>query len=290
MARWPDVGGWVGTDNHGGAMSGHRGLVVHIAEGTYLGTISWEKNSDSRVSSHFVTARDGRCAQMVDTANKSWCQVAGNSEWLSVENEGHSGDKLTEKQLDLVAKMFAKGHVVYGYPLQVASGPNGYGLGSHRMGGDAWGGHYSCPGSPIIAQFPEIVNRAKKIVNGTYVPSNEGGTIMFCGKGDNGGSVEALQLALNYIGANPKLVVDGDYGDKTAAAVKSLLNASTFGPQAYLNLQLALARKVSGGTPGPAGPAGKAGKDGTPGPAGPAGKPGDAAVLPAGATLRIVVE
>lgn len=178
MGRWEDIALWQGpaADNFGDGdwaegeaadrMSAHRGLVIHIAEGTYAGTNAWEKNPASDISSHWVLAKDGRCTQMVDTDDRPWTQGDGNSEWLSVECEGYSGEYLTDGQIMVLARLLAKAHQVYGVPLQLADSPYGYGLGWHGMGGADWGGHYSCPGDEIISQRPEIISLAIEIVNG----------------------------------------------------------------------------------------------------------------------------
>jgi len=188
MARWTDLAEWRGpTPNQTKGVHEQRGGVVHIASGFYEGTISWQKNPDVNVSSHFVIARDGKIAQMVDTADTAWTQQAGNGHWLSFECEGFSaGDKdpngkpwletypgwdvLTDAQLTAVAKLFYRGHVEYGYPLQLATDPDGHGLGHHSMGCNwpdgAWG-HCFCPGDPIIAQKPEILRRAQAMAGGT---------------------------------------------------------------------------------------------------------------------------
>ena len=83
MARWTNVAAWRGpaANNFGDgdyverepadALTEVRGLVVHIADGTFAGTISWERNPASNVSSHFVAAKDGRLAQMVDTHDRA---------------------------------------------------------------------------------------------------------------------------------------------------------------------------------------------------------------------------
>ncbi len=54
-------------------------IVCHIAEGTYLGTIAWEQNPASRVSSHFIVAKDGRVAQMVDIRDTAWCNATSTN-------------------------------------------------------------------------------------------------------------------------------------------------------------------------------------------------------------------
>ena len=149
----------------GGQDSVH-GVVVHIMDGSLSGTDSWFRNGAAQASSHFGTGKDGSLYQWVDTADRAWAQAGGNRTWLSVENEGRGGDALTDAQLNRNAQVLAWAHNVYGVPLQVTNDPNGNGLGWHGMGGSAWGGHTSCPGSAVRAQLSEIVRRAQVIVGG----------------------------------------------------------------------------------------------------------------------------
>ncbi len=184
MAIWRDLAAWSPTEAHSGAMVEVRGLVLHIAEGYYQGTIDYQKNPDNDVSSHFVTSNgalgqgsDGDITQCVDTDDTAWTQQAGNGHWLSVENAGFTPHALTAGQVEACAQLLARGHLVYGYPLQIATSPNGRGLGHHSMGtnghsvptdtwtGATWG-HEDCPGPAIINQKQEILARAIDIVNG----------------------------------------------------------------------------------------------------------------------------
>lgn len=160
-----------------------RGVVIHIMAGTLAGTDSWFRNSRASASSHFGTGKAGQLYQWVDTNDRAWAQANGNSSWLSIENEGKGGDKLTDAQLDRCAEVLAWAHRTYGVPLQVAHSPSGRGLGYHAMGGSSWGGHTSCPGSKIVAQLPTIVSRAKKLT----------------GSGSTGGgsSVARYQVTIN---------------------------------------------------------------------------------------------
>jgi hypothetical protein len=194
MARWDDLAVWRGpTVNQGPAMVEQRGLVIHIAEGYYEGTIAYQKNPDVNVSSHFVLAGprdarwgvpDGKLAQVVDTAVAAWTQRAGNGHWLSVECSGFTPDSLSAAQVESVAQLLARCHRVYGVPLQIAINPDGYGLGHHSMGtdggsvptdtwtGPTWG-HTDCPGPNIIHQKPQIVERAIEIINGGPMSANQ---------------------------------------------------------------------------------------------------------------------
>src|SRR5262245_59991772 len=172
MSRWP-FAQWRGpSPNAGGPMVEVRGLVLHIAEGTYEGTIAWQMDPDQHyadgtsvtTSSHFIAGTTGQLAQMVDTDITAYTQRAGNGRWLSVECAGFTPHPLTDNQLDACAHLLAEAHRQYGVPLQVADTPEGRGLGHHSMGAN-WG-HQDCPGPAIIAQKPDIVRRAMDLVYG----------------------------------------------------------------------------------------------------------------------------
>lgn len=171
MARFPGAE-WIGpTPNEtDGAQAEVRGLVLHIQEGTEAGSIAWFTNPAAQASAHFLNPKSGQLQQLVDTSNKAWAEVAGNAHWLSVETEGYSGDSLTASQLENVAQLYAWIHQTYGAPLQSTDDPNGYGIGWHGMGGDAWGGHFDCPGDPIKAQRPSILARVEEILGAGSAP------------------------------------------------------------------------------------------------------------------------
>jgi hypothetical protein len=154
-----------------GGQDSVRGVVIHIMAGTLAGTDSWFRNSKAQASSHFGTGKAGALYQWVDTKDRAWAQSSGNRDWLSVENEGQGGEALTSAQMDKCAAVLAWAHKVHGVPLQLASGVSGKGLGYHAMGGAAWGGHTSCPGSKIVAQLPEILKRAKALAGVKPAPA-----------------------------------------------------------------------------------------------------------------------
>ena len=162
---------WVGptSNKYTGGMSTVVGVVLHIQEGTEAGTEAWQHNPQSKISSHFLAPKVGGVRQMVDTDDAAWCEVAGNRHWLSIECEGRAGDSLTPGQLDACAQILAWAHRVYGVPLKpteqwAALVVTAGGLGWHGMGGNAWGGHFRCPGTPIVNQRPAIVARAAQLL------------------------------------------------------------------------------------------------------------------------------
>ncbi len=68
-------------------------IVVHIAQGSYAGTISWFKNRHADVSAHYVLSRGGKVAQCVRDADIAW--HAGNWKYnkhsIGIEHEGYAG-------------------------------------------------------------------------------------------------------------------------------------------------------------------------------------------------------
>lgn len=146
-------------------------MVIHIAEGDSIdGIWRWQAGNHD-VSSYFIVGKDGTVWQCVDLRDRAWTQAAGNVEWIGVENAGWHTTPLTTQQVEANARLFAWLNVEYGVPLALTDDPtNGRGLGWHGMGGAAWGGHFGCPGDPIKAQRPEILDRAKQIVTPTPAP------------------------------------------------------------------------------------------------------------------------
>ncbi|MGW2062812.1 peptidoglycan recognition protein family protein [Streptomyces sp. NPDC001937] len=220
-----------------GGQDSVRGVVVHIMAGTLAGTDAWFRNPKAQASAHFGTGKAGALYQWVDTADRAWAQASGNRTWLSVENEGQGGDVLTDAQLDRNAQILAWAHTKHGVPLQVADSPTGRGLGFHAMGGSAWGGHTSCPGTRIVAQLAEIVRRAKKLTAPAappappapkptpYAPPKFPAGLA---PGRTKLSARTLQRALKAAGYMSKSIAEADnYGPVTQAAVARFHNAHT---------------------------------------------------------------
>ena len=168
MPRFP-LATWKGpipNENHAGMVFPIQGLVLHVEQGSETGTSSWFHNPGAQASAHFGNPKKGPLDQWVDTNDEAWAEMAGNRRWISVEHEGFSGEQLTETQLENDAHLLAWIHLNYPHVLlQLTNDPlNGWGLGWHGMGGEAWGGHLDCPGPGIIAARTSIVNRAKELL------------------------------------------------------------------------------------------------------------------------------
>ena len=180
MARYPGAT-WRGpVPNYTpGGMRGVLGLVLHIQEGSEAGTDAWFHNPASQVSAHFGNPKTGKLDQWVDTADRAWAEVAGNPWWVSVENEGRSGDSLTPSQVENAAQLLAWLHTRHEVPLQISDTPvsGTRGLTGHGLGGQDWGGHLDCPGKPILAQRPAIITRAAQIAGAPDPYGDAMGTI-----------------------------------------------------------------------------------------------------------------
>ena len=106
--------------------NGYKPMFIcwHIADGTYNGTITWERNSSSQVSSHFVLGKNGEVAQLVPLDKAAWTQggirnpthpyvkshpsVNPNQYCVSIECEGFWKDtkgKLTDAQFNSAVEL-----------------------------------------------------------------------------------------------------------------------------------------------------------------------------------------
>jgi hypothetical protein len=145
--------------NHGGLMSAHLGLVLHVQQGNN-GLSGWFNNPTSQASSTWWVSKTGALEQYVDADVCAWAQGNGNSTYNSVETEGYDTEALTAAAEDMLAQLYAWGAEVYGWPPICAESPGGAGFGWHGMGGSDWGGHYDCPGSLRKDRRPNILASA----------------------------------------------------------------------------------------------------------------------------------
>ena len=63
-------------------------IVSHITEGSFAGAVNWLRNPQSKASSHYVVAKDGRITQLVELTDSSWCNgtsvTPGNNRHFSL--------------------------------------------------------------------------------------------------------------------------------------------------------------------------------------------------------------
>lgn len=142
-----------------------RGWVLHVVVGSGSPWPTFEHAAaGDRRFSHLWVARDGSVEQYQDLDREAWAAVAGNTSWWHVETEGYPTEPLTYAQMEALARW----HVWSQAPDELAATPSGYGIGTHAMGGAAWGGH-NCPDprpglpGPRSKQRQMILDTAKTI-------------------------------------------------------------------------------------------------------------------------------
>jgi N-acetylmuramoyl-L-alanine amidase len=161
---------------HGGSLptSAVMGLISHtmvnnLPDADALFTPGPHGDGDS---AHFGTAQDGTVIQWVQLGVMAEHAKAANDHWYAVENadDKNPNNQYTDAQLSRIAQILElTSRPEHGrFALQVTNSPDKEGLGTHNMGGAAWGGH-SCPDAQTNPNHTrsraraEIVRRAKII-------------------------------------------------------------------------------------------------------------------------------
>ncbi|MFB6724514.1 N-acetylmuramoyl-L-alanine amidase [Kribbella sp. NPDC056345] len=68
-------------------------ITIHVAQGSYAGTISWFKNPSAKVSAHYVIkSSNGEVTQMVAEKDKAWHVGTENGYTIGIEHEGWVND------------------------------------------------------------------------------------------------------------------------------------------------------------------------------------------------------
>ena len=117
--------------------------------------------------SHLWVAKDGHAEQYAELDHDSWAQGDGNDLYWSVETEGYPAEPLTLAQIGTLARW----HLWSGTTDKLADTPGQPGIGTHQMGGAAWGGH-TCPDpamglpGPRSKQRTTILSTAQAIAAG----------------------------------------------------------------------------------------------------------------------------
>ena len=154
--------------NQSGPMSAHLGMVLHVQVGTNdLGAEFNDPNSQASYT--WVAYADGHLDQFVDADMTAWAQGQGNGTYNSCGTQGFPEDPLTEAACQTIAALYRWGHDLYGWPYQLAEQPGDPGFGWHGMGGQAWGGHESCPGDLRRNQRQHILDLAQGTPTGGFL-------------------------------------------------------------------------------------------------------------------------
>jgi hypothetical protein len=150
------------------------GLISHTMVGNLPHTDAMFTPGPQGVgnSAHFGTAQDGTVIQWVPLGVIAEHAKAANDHWYAVENadDRNPNNPYTDAQLSRIAQILELiSRPEYGRStLQVTNSTDQEGLGTHNMGGVAWGGH-SCPDAQKNPNHTrsraraEIVRRAKII-------------------------------------------------------------------------------------------------------------------------------
>ncbi len=150
---------WRPVNSHGGPMTAHQGLVLHVQAGNNS-PWGWFANPLNQVSSTWWVSKTGVLEQYVDSNLAAWAEAAGNSTWDSVETEGFPSEPLTAAQVSMLARLYAWGVTAYGWPLTIAETPTSRGFICHSDGGVRWGNHPQCPGLIRAGQRQAILAAA----------------------------------------------------------------------------------------------------------------------------------
>jgi hypothetical protein len=127
-------------------------IVVHVAEGSYSGTIGWFKNCAAGASAHYVVGRRGGVAQCVRDEDIAWHAGwwATNKHSIGIEHAGYTNnpDWFTRRMYHASARLSAwcckkhkipvdRKHIIGHYQVPGCSGSGG-GTGCHTDPGRYW--------------------------------------------------------------------------------------------------------------------------------------------------------
>ena len=127
-------------------------VVIHVAEGSYSGTISWFKNSNADASSHYVVSRKGGISQCVRNEDIAW--HAGwwktNTHSIGIEHAGRvdNPNSFTRRMYRASARLTAwcckkhripvdRDHIIGHREVPGCPGPGG-GVNCHTDPGKHW--------------------------------------------------------------------------------------------------------------------------------------------------------
>ena len=146
-------------------LTGARGWVVHvpISNGSLFNYFNGLKPGSRKASTGWV-AKDGSVEQYISADRDPWAQVGGNTWGTGWEFEGYANERMTDAQILTAAKIHIWLGTFQNIPDTIADSPSGRGIGTHSMGGAAWGGH-ACPGPIRAAQRMDILAQVHKLRN-----------------------------------------------------------------------------------------------------------------------------
>ena len=130
-------------------------IVVHVAQGSYSGTIGWFDKARSNASAHYVVSREGRVAQCVRNDNIAW--HAGdwhyNRRSIGIEHAGYASEPKTARQYRASARLSAYLSKRFGIPVDRRH------IIGHR---DVPGINKTCPGRFDFGKYLRLVKHYKQ--------------------------------------------------------------------------------------------------------------------------------
>ncbi|MDQ3864623.1 MAG: N-acetylmuramoyl-L-alanine amidase [Actinomycetota bacterium] len=130
-------------------------IVIHVAQGSYSGTINWFQDRRANVSAHYVVSRRGKVAQCVRNEDIAW--HAGhwptNKKSIGIEHAGYIGNRrwFTDRMYRSSARLSAhlsrrlgipvdRRHIIGHNQVPGCPGPGG-GVSCHTDPGRYWNWH-----------------------------------------------------------------------------------------------------------------------------------------------------
>jgi hypothetical protein len=186
------------------------GWVMHVqvGNGSPYHYFASRKKPNRKFSTYWIS-KIGGCEQYQYLNRESWAQGKGNSTYWSVEFEGYPDEKLTPQQIATGAQL----HNLLRVRDTVINVPGLRGIGTHSMGGKAWG-PTACPGTLRANQRLVIIGAAQTLRN-PFNPHPYPGASRL---GSSGPTVKGIQTRLNAYGY--RLIIDGLFGPRTENAVR----------------------------------------------------------------------
>jgi len=131
------------------------GYIPHVpvGNGSLFAYFNGLKSPNRKFSTAWI-AKDGSAEQYQSLDMKPWAQGTGNGQYHAFEVEGYPKEPYTAAQINTLAVW----HNFLGTPDTLALAPGQRGVGTHYMGGAAWGGH-TCP-DPVAGAGPRSKQRA----------------------------------------------------------------------------------------------------------------------------------
>ncbi|MGW0792376.1 peptidoglycan-binding protein [Streptomyces sp. NPDC002911] len=213
-------------------------VVIHVAQGSYAGTISWFQNATSKVSSHYVVrSSDGRITQMVRDADTAYHAKSANASSLGIEHEGFIDDPswFTDTMYRSSAALTTYLCDRYGIPKDRA----------HVIGhSEAPGNDHTDPG--VNWNWTYYMQLVGGSANGSDVLSFRSYTTQKTGS--QGPQVTAVQTLLNQQGYTAG-TADGTFGTLTDSAVRAFQKARGLGADGVVGPRTWTALLSAGTTP-----------------------------------------